>query len=344
MNTREFEKIYNRDLPLFSAEYWYRGERFGLPRITRKSIYYNPLFVYRRGRGTDVYYDVTNYEKNARPIPSFFAAFPERFEKIASDYWMICQKMKKWAREKRYRSFSQVFEAHLFFWPRLAVIVSLGDRFDENRPNPIYQRAYELRKKTDDVEYISGNQLLELAKKMIPGYESDIYFLTSKEIIGRKIPPLAEMEERRKGYIFYTGKLYPGLKIRTFQRMHDISFLRRSHSIPRHILEGITASKGKVVGRARIILNLDNLDKLQEKEILVTSMTTPDHLLAMEKARAFVTNEGGVTCHAAIVAREMKKPCIVATRVATEVIRNGDLVEVDATGGFVKIIQRAKRE
>ena len=59
---------------------------------------------------------------------------------------------------------------------------------------------------------------------------------------------------------------------------------------------------------------------------------------AMEKAAAFVTDEGGITCHAAIIAREMKKPCIIGTKNATKVLKDGDIVEVDANTGIVKII------
>ena len=59
----------------------------------------------------------------------------------------------------------------------------------------------------------------------------------------------------------------------------------------------------------------------------------------MKKASAFVTDEGGVTCHAAIISREMRKPCIIGTKVATQLLKDGDMVEVDANSGFVKILK-----
>ena len=67
-------------------------------------------------------------------------------------------------------------------------------------------------------------------------------------------------------------------------------------------------------------------------------MTNPSFLSAMHRAAAFVTNEGGITCHAAILAREMKKPCITGTKIATKVFQDGDLVEVDAERGIVRKI------
>lgn len=70
--------------------------------------------------------------------------------------------------------------------------------------------------------------------------------------------------------------------------------------------------------------------------ILVANTTHPTYLPAMQKAAAFVTNEGGIISHAAIVAREMKKPCIVGTKNATKILKDGDIVEVDAEKGIVK--------
>ena len=70
----------------------------------------------------------------------------------------------------------------------------------------------------------------------------------------------------------------------------------------------------------------------------MAGMTTPEYLPAMEKAAAFVTDEGGILCHAAIVARELKKPCIVGTQYATKIFKDGDLVEVDAEKGVVRKI------
>ncbi len=69
-------------------------------------------------------------------------------------------------------------------------------------------------------------------------------------------------------------------------------------------------------------------------------MTTPEMVPVMKRAAAFVTDEGGITCHAAIVSREMKKPCIIGTKIATKVLKDGDLVEVDANRGIVRILER----
>ncbi|MBI2476111.1 MAG: phosphoenolpyruvate synthase, partial [Candidatus Taylorbacteria bacterium] len=85
----------------------------------------------------------------------------------------------------------------------------------------------------------------------------------------------------------------------------------------------------------------EDLEKVKPGDILVTSMTTPNMVPTMKRAAAFITDEGGITSHAAIVSREMKKPCIIGTKIATKVLKDGDLVEVDANSGVVKILRKA---
>ncbi|MBP9701421.1 MAG: hypothetical protein KBD47_00375 [Candidatus Pacebacteria bacterium] len=104
-------------------------------------------------------------------------------------------------------------------------------------------------------------------------------------------------------------------------------------------IKGAIAFKGKVTGRAKIILSPKDSYKIEKGDILVATMSTPDFLPAMQRAGAFVTDIGGITSHAAIVAREMKKPCIIGTKIATKVLKDGDLVEVDAEKGIVKLIK-----
>lgn len=100
---------------------------------------------------------------------------------------------------------------------------------------------------------------------------------------------------------------------------------------------GRPAFSGKAAGRVRLIRFIAEAKKLKSGEVLVASMTDPRYLPAMRKAAAIITDEGGLTCHAAIVARELGIPCIVGTKIATQVLNDGDRVAVDAGKGIVKI-------
>ena len=101
------------------------------------------------------------------------------------------------------------------------------------------------------------------------------------------------------------------------------------------ILTGLAASPGIASGKVRIVEDLDDLHKIQTGDVLVTKMTNPDMVVAMQKSAAIVTNEGGMTAHAAIVSREMGLPCIVGTRKATEILKDGDVITVDGYEGKV---------
>lgn len=104
-------------------------------------------------------------------------------------------------------------------------------------------------------------------------------------------------------------------------------------------VHGSSACLGIAVGKAVICLTKDDISKVQEGDVLVASMTRPEFVPAMKKAVAIVTDEGGITCHAAIISRELNKPCIIGTKHATKNLKDGDIVEVNANHGIVRIIK-----
>lgn len=101
------------------------------------------------------------------------------------------------------------------------------------------------------------------------------------------------------------------------------------------ILSGLASAPGIGKGKVRILDSPKDMNKMQQGEILVTEMTTPDFVPAMKKSAAIITNTGGMTCHAAIVSRELGVPCIVGTKNATKVLKDGQFITVDAMRGKV---------
>ncbi len=101
------------------------------------------------------------------------------------------------------------------------------------------------------------------------------------------------------------------------------------------LVRGFGASPGVASGVARILKGAEEMERIQAGEVLVTTMTTPDMVPAMSRAAAIVTDEGGMTCHAAIVSRELGVPCVVGTREATRKIADGASITVDGKTGQV---------
>ncbi len=143
--------------------------------------------------------------------------------------------------------------------------------------------------------------------------------------------------ERLKGYAYVymdgdyeiiTGNEMEKLNEEIFGKAGDINEVK-----------GNVAHKGKVNGKVRLVLDKPDLVHFRKGEILVTNMTTPDYISAMEKAAAIVTDIGGVTSHAAIVSRELGIPCIINTKNASKAFKTGDYIEVDADKGVVRKIK-----
>lgn len=106
------------------------------------------------------------------------------------------------------------------------------------------------------------------------------------------------------------------------------------------IIKGQVAFKGKAKGRVKIVNTVQEIAKMHKGNVLVSHMTNPDIVPAMKMASAIVTDLGGITCHAAIVARELKTPCIIGTKIATKVLKDGDMVEVNAERGLVTVLKK----
>lgn len=106
----------------------------------------------------------------------------------------------------------------------------------------------------------------------------------------------------------------------------------------RNSVSGQTAYNGKVAGSAYVAINENEFKKIPKKSILVCSMTRYTMTPYLPRVSAIVTDQGGITCHAAIMARELKVPTIIDTKIATDIFKTGDMVEVDAQKGVVRIL------
>ena len=148
---------------------------------------------------------------------------------------------------------------------------------------------------------------------------------------------LHKILKKRENFLIYTrtdteGKFYIGKEGEKVLKNFKIDIKEKRQDI----IKGSIANQGKVKGKARILLSSSGVKNFKQGDILVTPMTTPDFIQYIKKAAAIVTDEGGITCHAAIISRELDIPCIVGTKNATKSLKNGNLVEVDANKGVVR--------
>lgn len=129
-------------------------------------------------------------------------------------------------------------------------------------------------------------------------------------------------------------KIIVGDEFDEFMKIYNETILEHND------LHGTCASPGKISGVVHICKTKEDIEKFKEGKILVAAMTRPEFVPAMRKAAAIVTDEGGITCHAAIVSRELGKPCVIGTKVATKVLNDGQYVDVNANHGIVKVVDK----
>lgn len=141
--------------------------------------------------------------------------------------------------------------------------------------------------------------------------------------------------KNNKRWVFYTGE-------------KSKKIIKRIKPVIKHrvtSINGNVANIGKMKGIVRVLKNIDSdlglkVGKMKKGDILVTEMTRPQLIDACKKASAIITDEGGINCHASIISRELNIPCVVGTKIATQVLKDGDIVEVDADNGLVKMLKK----
>lgn len=160
--------------------------------------------------------------------------------------------------------------------------------------------------------------------------DPQFYFQLKKNEFDKSILSQAT---KYSAYLYENGKLnfYVGHTARDKMApiLADVNTTKHEET-----LKGQIAFPGIVKGPVKIILSSQDNAKIEPGDILVSYATDPSLLPAMEKAAAYLTDMGGLTCHAAIVARELKKPCIVGTKTATKILKDGDIIEIDANQGI----------
>ena len=191
--------------------------------------------------------------------------------------------------------------------------------------------------------YQASSMFDEIAKHIGLSHQ-DILYLSIDELregLTSVLPVSPNVLEQRKdgmAYVMVNRELQVFFGEDAHKLADEIQIFEEPPSQPTE-LEGSVANMGIVRGIVRVIHDISELGKVEDGDILVASMTTPEFVPAMERAAAFITDEGGITCHAAIISREMDVPCIIGLEIATKVLKDGDFVEVDANNGIIRKLQ-----
>ena len=188
---------------------------------------------------------------------------------------------------------------------------------------------------------LTENFAEELAKRS--GVDKHLlYFLDGFEItsLPKIVKMTVELKKRQRAVFYnYTSMGIWRLVGQEAEKMNKI--FENRINLKNEELQGFIACRGMAFGRVKVIMSHSEFKKFKPGDVLVTQMTRPEFVPLMKKAAAIITDEGGITSHAAVISRELNKPCIIGTQVATSLLKDGDRVEVDANKGIVKLLEKA---
>jgi phosphohistidine swiveling domain-containing protein len=179
----------------------------------------------------------------------------------------------------------------------------------------VFYRTYRTEKSYETLFYMEKFLAkLESAFSLAPHDLSYYFFGEIEQLLTSSLYPEPSLiNDRKSGYAMLLHDSV--ISIKTGKELEQLVALRNSKKHQhRKMVHGMVVSRGHAQGRVKIVMDASVQGIVEDGDILVAPMTTPDYLPALRKAAAFVTDEGGMTCHAAIVAREMKKPCIIGTK------------------------------
>ena len=341
-----FLKEQAREYSLFRVQTLSQSMTLELQKILGISLE-DACVVYRGGDLVDIYYEPATLKKLFETLKQQSLDEKSMMLKI-EDFLSNFDGLKKYYTKEKvitnieeFKKFQNRYATHLSYSGIIFIVPTLP--VSEN----LKKLAFDARSKTQ--EYSEAPELVfkEFIESKFPAIKNKSRFILLDEIWNGEIESqdiLMKIKDREKGFVFYkneilTGKLNDNLEKLGIILEDKKSMISGKAQVSGNEIKGQSASEGKAEGHVKIVSSVKDLTKVNRGDILVAAMTMPKYLPAMNKASAFVTDEGGITCHAAIIAREMKKPCVIGTKVATQVLKDGEFVEVDADKGVVRILK-----
>ena len=241
-----------------------------------------------------------------------------------------------------YEEFGSVFDRHLAYHVFIKKTIDFLSIEGLDRLLPMFKDARLYSEKIySESERFFRNVMKFIAEK--ENYNADyLTCLTQEEfenyLKNGNLPDESELEKRYEASVLYFEK--DKMFLLLDKDVNEVEeAIAKQATADKNEVKGITAYPGKVTGKARIVLDPFNAGVFNKDDILITGMTRPEFMPLIKKSSAIITDVGGILCHAAITAREMKIPCVVGTAVATKVFKSDDMLEVDATNGIVKKIK-----
>ena len=331
-----YKKTLTRPFSLLRIQLYRLGEFNGIKSITNGNYYFNPLFISNNGV-TNIYYNFLSQKENPVNMFAFlnnavdFVEYEKQCEKSAQSLSEIISDKNKFNIDSIILNLVKIYP--------FSSLGNLAGTLPKHLVGKCYNIFENYRSKYDGLITETEEFLCSIAAEK---NLNDSDYLTLDEIFEKSEMPTNEtIAVRKKGFIYFNEEIIPKSDDNVFNEYLNENNIQLEDDNSKNSESDLLSVKGDVAyngvarGKACKVFSKNDLDKFQEGDILVSPMTIPTYINAMRKARAIITDEGGITCHAAIVARELKIPCIVGTKRATSTFADGDILDVDANNGII---------
>jgi phosphohistidine swiveling domain-containing protein len=327
---------------------WYQGYWWTKNKVFQNHAAYKRVIYFYRDGITDCWVSAKDKDDFGKRMINSSKNTSKYFNNVAQQLVVKGEKVTKFINTHKYQNLDpvsfhqywQILGEYFNYHINLKYVIDYLNDKQLAKYLPILEKARiktELvpRHAEDFIQQFAGHLAVKAGYSKdlmlcVTGAEINKYFLT------KKLPKVSELKSRyTSGSLVYGQKSY---KIFTGKKTQQI---KKFTEVTKNLKQakGQLAYPGLVIGKVKVILNpLKENKKFKKGDVLITGMTRPDYLPLMNLASAVVTDAGGLLCHAAITARELKIPTIIGTKIATKVFKDGDLVEVDANKGIVRKI------
>ena len=330
---KSFSLAITRPKSIIEMEIYYKGEYEGIKSITRNLYYFRPLFIYNQKHdNVEIYYNQVDLEEDPRLIYYYMDL---DFNKLKKYYGTTIKNDITYIQNFLLKKITIDFNELLAKIIRVYPFISLGQLAGhyENITPRLKEFLIHFRNNYDSIIHDACDYMIDMIKEKLPiEYKHYTNFITLEEYLN-KLPAIDTLELRKQGFIYF-GKLYTTQNYKKWLEDNNIS-IKIDQDV---LLTGDVAYSKSVTGKVCIIYNEKDFDTFEKDDILVTPMTVPKFMKVIKMSSGIITDEGGITCHASIIARELKIPCIVGCKNATKVLKNGDLVKIDGATGEIIIL------
>jgi len=332
-----------------SINHFKRLTGFNIKSFTfTKNQLHHQYFLYKSTNNLFNYFDSLAEERQKKYI-----------QKLCNDYYKHATIVEKFVKIIEKKKFSKLSDKEIIkiikdwteTFPNLTMVIWFVVLLDIWYPD--LRQKKEIKKigaKARDRDGYLHERVQKVMKKVFKETANrlgirpnDIYFLFPEEITSFLKRKSVDKPIKERQNLCVTTNIFG--KYRIYEGKKAKELLKKFVSVKKvkkeKLLKGLSASSGKVQGRIHKVLVKSEFNKFKKGEILVALQTMVDYVPIMKKSKAILTEFGGMTSHAAIVSRELKKPCIVGISGLTASVKDGDLIEVDANKGIVKMLRRA---